>query len=399
MEEASQWKGHAKLGLELRGIFGRAELQETVAANHGKKVNALMLGFITDILAGHGAYDRTTGGIEYWSDRIRGWTALCALGGNVGVTLKQTTSIPAFGFEIGLAKTARFVFSAFTPDGLEAMKKIFNSEQRKTRWQVGNTEAVKNALARDNAGWFKKALQASMITNKLGDVVPALVVGQGIYRDCIARGMSEENAMAQTWMLIERTQQSGRMENQTSIQRRNRLGRMLYQFLTTQQQYLQYEIKAIRQMVADPSLKNAGKLTNTLLLNHLILTSLYWGMGELYKSMLGAEPPKDRLADWAVNCLLGPYASLYVLGFCTKTTLNRFLKGSWSAAKEDMLPMEGFIKRTIGDSARVLEAVFDEEKTTDELIDELADLVSGLNPVVRDVRKIMKAHQEVNMVK
>ena len=201
--------------------------------------------------------------------------------------------------------------------------------------------------------------------------------------------MSEENAMAQTWMLIERTQQSGRMENQPSIQRRNRLGRMLYQFLTTQQQYLQYEIKAIRQMVADPSLKNAGKLTNTLLLNHLILTSLYWGMGELYKSMLGSEPPKDRLADWAVNCLLGPYASLYVLGFCTKTTLNRFLKGSWEAAKGDMLPMEGFIKRTIGDSARVLEAIFDEEKTTDELIDELADLVSGLNPVVRDVRKVI----------
>ena len=52
--------------------------------------------------------------------------------------------------------------------------------------------------------------------------------------------------------------------------------------------------------------------------------------------------------------------------------------------------MEGFIKRTIGDSARVLEAVFDEEKSTDQLIDELADLVSGLNPVVRDVRKVIK---------
>ncbi len=35
-------------------------------------------------------------------------------------------------------------------------------------------------------------MQASMITNKIGDMVPGLVVGQGIYRVCIARGISEE---------------------------------------------------------------------------------------------------------------------------------------------------------------------------------------------------------------
>lgn len=109
MEEAAQWKGHAKLGLELRGIFGRSLVQETITGSHGRRANALVLGFITDILAGHGAYDRTTNGIEWVSDQIRGWTALCALGGNVGVTFKQMTSIPAFGFEIGLLKTAKYV--------------------------------------------------------------------------------------------------------------------------------------------------------------------------------------------------------------------------------------------------------------------------------------------------
>ena len=44
-----------------------------------------------------------------------------------------------------------------------------------------------------------------------------------------------------------------------------------------------------------------------------------------------------------------------------------------------MVPMESFVKRTIGDSARVMEAVFNEERTTDELIDAIADLASGLN--------------------
>lgn len=177
MEEAAQWKHHAKLGLEMRGIFGRGELQASVIANHGASVNSLMQGFITDILSGHGAYDRSTAGVQYFSDQIRGWTALCALGGNVGVTFKQTTSIPAFGFEIGLVNTAKYMVNAFTPEGIAAMRRIWDSEQRRTRWQVGSSEAVRNALSQQNAGVLKRMFQASMITNKLGDVVPALVVG------------------------------------------------------------------------------------------------------------------------------------------------------------------------------------------------------------------------------
>ena len=46
---------------------------------------------------------------------------------------------------------------------------------------------------------------------------------------------------------------------------------------------------------------------------------------------------------------------------------------------------------TIGDLARVMEAVFDEERTTDELIDAIADLAAGLNPIVRDARRVMAA--------
>ena len=53
--------------------------------------------------------------------------------------------------------------------------------------------------------------------------------------------------------------------------------------------------------------------------------------------------------------------------------------------------MESFVKRTIGDSARVMEAVFNEERTTDELIDAIADLAAGLNPVVRDARNRLLA--------
>lgn len=392
MEEGAQWKHHAQLGLEMRGIFGRAELQGAVISNHGEATNALMQGFITDVLAGKGAVDRSTGDVQYISDKIRGWTALCALGGNVGVMLKQTTSIPAFGFEIGLVDTARHIVSAFTPEGLAAMGKIWQSEQRKTRWDVGNSEAVANALNKQDAGWLKRAFQASMITNKLGDVVPALVVGQGVYRDCIARGMSEADAMAETWMLVERTQQSSRMENLASVQRRNRVGRIMFQFLSTQRQYLDYELRAIREVIAQPSSVNRWKkLGTTILLNHFILTSAYYWMGQLYKAMLGQEPPEDELTDWVITCLLGPYGSLFVAGFCCNYTLQRALKGYSYGGGSSMLPMESWLKNQVNDGAKLVEAIFDSEGDTwDNMLDAAGKWMSDLNSLFRDLRKIYR---------
>jgi hypothetical protein len=392
MEEGVQWKHHAQLGLEMRGIFGRSELQSAVIAHHGAQVNALMQGFITDILAGQGTVDRSMAGAQYFSDKVRGWTALCALGGNVGVMFKQTTSIPAFGFEIGLVNTARHFVSAFTPEGIQAMSAVWNSEQRKTRWDVGNSEAVANALNKKDAGWLKRAFQAAMITNKLGDVVPGLVVGQGIYRDCIERGMSAADAMAETWMIIERTQQSSRMENLASMQRRSRLGRTMFQFLSTQRQYLDYEMRAIRDVIANP--KSAGRWGNlgrTLVLNHFVLTSLYYWMGQLYKAMLGQEPPEDELTDWVITCLLGPFGSMFVAGFCCKYTLERALKGYSYGGGSSMLPMESWLTNQINDAGRLVEAIFSTEGSTwDEMLDAAGKWMSDFNSTFRDLRKIYR---------
>ncbi len=392
MEEGAQWKHHAQLGLEMRGIFGRSELQSAVIASHGNHANDLMQSFITDILAGQGAIDRTTGGTSVIGDEIRGWTALCALGGNVGVMFKQTTSIPAFGFEIGLVNTAKHMVTAFTPEGMAAMAKIWNSEQRKTRWDVGSSEAVQNALNRRDAGVLKRLFQASMITNKIGDAVPTLVVGQGIYRDLLEQGMSKEDAMAEMWSIAERTQQSGRMENQINVQRRNKLGRTFYQFLSTNNQMLQYETRAIRELMANPTaVKRWGKLGRVILLNHVILTSAYFWMGELYKACLGQEPPEDQLKDWVISCLLGSWGSLMVLGFMCKATLDRAIKGYSFGRGSSMLPMEGWMRTQINDGAKLTEAIFSAEGDTwDEMVDAAAKWMSDLNSTVRDLRKIYR---------
>ena len=394
MEEGEQWKAHARLGLEMRGIFGRSELQAAVIASHGTKANAIMLGFVTDILAGQGARQRAASGdaVENYTDWIRGWAALGALGGNVGVTFKQTTSIPAFGFEVGLVKTGRYMLSAFTPDGMSAMKKIWDSDERKNRWNVGNSEAVANALAGNDVSLLKRLMRASMITNKVGDCVPGLVCGQGIYRDCIEQGMDEEDAMAKTWMLIERTQQSGRIENQAGFQRRTKFGRALYQFLTTQQQYLSYEARAIRSVAAKPGdLKRWGELGETLLLNHFLLSSAYYWMGQLYKRLLGQEPDDDgELADWMVTCLLGPYGALYGLGITTTEAVNTWIKGRQVGTQGQLPSLSWASNFIVHDPARLVGACFDEEKTFDDVLDAAAKWASDSNAIFRDLRKVYR---------
>lgn len=394
MEEGEQWKAHAKLGLELRGIFGRSELQAAVIASHGTKANAVMLGFVTDILAGQGARQRAASGdsVENYTDWIRGWAALGALGGNVGVTFKQTTSIPAFGFEVGLVNTGRYMLSAFTPDGMAAMKKIWDSDERKNRWNIGNSEAVANALAGNDVSWLKRAMRASMITNKIGDCVPGLVCGQGIYRDCIEQGMDEEDAMAKTWMIIERTQQSSRVENQAGFQRRTKFGRALYQFLTTQQQYLSYEARAIRSVVAKPGdLGRWGKLGETLILNHFLLSSAYFWMGQLYKRLLGQEPDEDgELADWMVSCLLGPYGALYGLGITTTEAINTWVKGRQFGTQGQLPSLSWASNFFVHDPARLVGACFSDEKTFDDVIDAAAKWASDSNAIFRDLWKVYR---------
>ena len=396
MEEAEQWSAHAKLGLEMRGVFGRSALRKSIRANHGKSTDQLVQGFITDILSGRGAGDLTTNRFLLYADKLRGMAALGALGGNLGVTLKQTTSIPAFGFEIGLANTTKNILTAWSPDGFSAMSEIFNSEERRNRWDVGNSEAVRNALAMRSKNVLMKLLKASMITNKIGDVVPALVIGQGIYRDALAQGLSREDAMARTWIVIERTQQSSRLENQPEFVRRNRAARMLFQFLTTQVQYLGYEAKAIREVMARPGdVRRWGSLGGVLLLNHFLLTSLYYGMGQLWKRLLGQEPPKDEeMSDWIVTCLLGPFGALYTAGFTATDAIRNWVKGKQIGVRGAIgtLPALSWAGNILVlDPASLVSAIFSHDKgTLDDVLSAAGKWLSDFNATFRDARRVYR---------
>lgn len=393
MQESVTWQNRAVLGQEMRGIFGRAVLQSAVVGRYGKTALTQMQGFITDILTGGGSSATTeTAGLNAGIDAVRGYAALMALGGNVGVMLKQTTSMPAFAFELGLFDTARHITTAFTPDGMSAMREVWNSDQRKNRWGTGNSEAVANALRDDNPNAIKRILQASMVTNKLGDVAAILPVAQGIYRDQLRSGVDKQRAMTYTWMIAERCQQSSRVENLATLQRRNAIGRALYQFMSTQRQYLAFELLAARNMTARPSKENARKLASVVILNHLILPALYSGMGALWKAIVsGGEPPEDWIEDLVIAGLVGPFSALLVFGFTSTYTIEKMFG---RRPRATMLPMEGFAKSQMDDITRLVKHLADLGGDTDidTILSDADEWMKGAFAPYRDIRRAYESY-------
>ena len=238
-----------------------------------------------------------------------------------------------------------------------------------------------------------------MILNRAGDIVPALVIGQGIYRDALARGMSKENAMAYTWMLVERTQQSARIENQASFQRRNKLGKLLYQFLSTQHQYLQYQMRAFREVAARPGeLARYGRAARAVFLNHFVLSSAYFWAGEIFRAALGRDPSGDQMKDWFVSMLTGPYGAFFMAGATCVNSLNYAFKGRAFGGGKSPIPALDWAERNAETFIAFAQGLLDHPSTGDELLDEIGEFLDKLGkidvPLYRDWRKYRESSEK-----
>ena len=135
-----------------------------------------------------------------------------------------------------------------------------------------------------------------------------------------------------------------------------------------------------------------GSLGNVLLLNHFLLSSLYFGMGQLWKRLLGQEPPPDdELADWMVTCLLGPFGALYVAGFTATEALNVWVKGKKFGSQPTLPSLSWASNIIIHDPAGILGAIFSHDKgTLEDILSAAGKWLSDFNATFRDLRKVYR---------
>jgi len=404
-QENEHYLAWAKLSSDLRGIFGNSEVQDALVRALGKKSKTKFINMLQDNI--NGGYDSA-----YKSESVDSVRALFTFSKfflNARIGLKQPTSFPAFAFEIGLKDTGKHTATWATPEGFAAMKEILNSEQTKERLGKGQTEELRNAMKTMTPSKVGKLMRASMIANKVGDITPTLVVGQGIYRSLVneynesgmpldesevkSQGLPEgsdtakDRAMRRLFEIVEATQQSGKLKDQSEWQRRGGSWfKVLAQFTNTQRQFLEQEMVALEQLLANP--KEGARWANAvekIVINHVLLPMLYNAMNMFINALMGDAPDEDDAWLMAASMLSGPASGFVVFGALATSFIEGLIQGGFGFGSQ-LTPFAGILddSKTMG---AVVHAMLSAD--TDKVIEAVDKLGKSYVPPYREVRKVI----------
>ena len=333
--------------IELRGVFANRDVQEAIESAFGKKSKNTFLEGIQDFIN-----DGSNNGMKIKAIvKTRDWFTFSKFMFNARIGIKQITSVPAFGFEIGLRNTAKYASQAFTSDGIAAMKEILDSDLAKERLSMGNTEDIRHAMSTMSPTALRKVFKHAMIFNQLGDIVPTMFIGQGIYRSYTQEfhengatmADAKKEAMSKLFEIVESTQQSGKMKDQAGWQRRGGdLGRLLSTFTNTTRQYLEKEFVAAMKLAANPNWQNAKDFGRVAAINHLILPLGYNGMNLLINMALGDEPDEDDAKMMLASLVAGP-ASGFIFFGSILTAFSEVLVTGKKPQYKSITPLDGLI--------------------------------------------------------
>lgn len=306
--------------------FSDPEFSDVIRKHHGKAVLNDFREHVTTILAP----EQLDSGDFKAVNKLTSFAAISALGGNTLVMLRQMTGAPAFMFNMKSMDFAGYVTTALSPDGLKAVREICRENSWfKTRFGRALNDDLFAMTRGDGAFTATKAraLAWYMITNNLGDAVPILFVGQGIFRAtyeaCLNKGMNEaqakEVAHAEVARHAEASQQSNRVMNMSVFNRKNSsIARAVQQFKSTTQQFLSYEVRAISDVMARPTdAARWRRLGKVVLLNHIILPGAYSATTMLFDLLIGGDTDEwseEWFSKFVMPMLLGPASGIFFVG-------------------------------------------------------------------------------------
>lgn len=413
VEENEHFKNTADTAVEMRSVFSTKPVHDAIEHNYGKSYKNAFMTLIKDNInnGGPSTYDLKA------IDTIRGaWTASkFALNARIGI--KQVTSIPAFGLEIGLVDTGKYLSEAWTDEGRAAMKELWNSDLRKERWGAGNTEAINNAIGgMSSHTTLSKWVKRSMIFNNLGDMAPTLLIGQGIYRSYTdtyySQGPQTEaalkeakaRALSKTFQIVESTQQSSKLKDMAEWQRRGgSLGKMAAQFTNTTRQFLERDFTDIRGFLADPRFleedaktgkkkftKKFKRSASTVFINHVLLPGAYNGMNMVINKLMGDDIDED---DWWLmfaSMVSGPMSGFIVFGSMITGAIETGITGRAPWGNKSLTPFAG-IKDDVNNVVLATEGILTTD--WDQFDKAFTKLMKSLFAPYREVSKVIKNNE------
>lgn len=243
---------------------------------------------------------------------IPGWTAVAALGGNLVVMVKNIPAFSNFLREQGFRAFVRTAINPFVSpkETLGAIKELMGYSEFSSRWGNAKREELRaimdadvNSMSSRRArGLLKRLTYYYMSTNQIGDAVPILWFGSGIYRGLKRKlierhGLSEADAsrkaMLETVYVVEKTQLTRDVQNQSLFVRRTGvLGATVALFTREIQGQVAALAQATTDFLSSPNARKGKRLARAWAAAALNAT-LFGAVGEAFRTCLFGDDDEE----------------------------------------------------------------------------------------------------------
>lgn len=251
------------------------------------------------------------------------------------------------------------------------------------------------------AKFYKAGMQPIQIADWLTSINNAVAIYLKTEKALLDKGLSAEEAKARAVSAagshIERTQQSGRMHDQSEFARRVKFGRFLTLFSSAPMQLAQYEMRAFQKLKARQKGSVKG-FVNAILINHVLVPALVGMARNIFKAIVGTGDDDDELTEEqlakkeyedavtiAIDCILGPWSALPILGSLASVVANHTFGGpkyarTWSLSGASYI--DRLTKDTFEMSRDIVQYIVsdpDNAPNWNEVVKEFNDVMRYLN--------------------
>lgn len=413
-EIRAQTIGYSAVGIRLRDILAHRETQKAARETVGKRDIKTVLDHVKDVLVQNAAR-KDESAFFAPLNLARKWIAHFALAGNVPSAIKQLASMPVWanamlgGHEIGLRRTMHYLATVGTDEGRAAIRDLAESDGFKARYTMGWSEETQNILMNPSKSrilrYVEKAYDKGMIVNKAVDAISCLWMAQGFYRDArahfLSKGLAPDEAkrmaLAMTWSVCESGQQSGRIENMNSLQRKGGAGvAAIFQFKTAYLLQNAYLLQAIKEWRAGTP-GAMGRAIRAAFINCVWIPAFVQCVNLAWSALMGDEPPEEDpekwpkwLKDFGWSMIDGVTAPMFGVSTAAHTAYDA-VTGNWSWSQSSGIPAIDSAIRVTGDAVRAAADLFktvtcldaEEELTSEKLQKDVWRLLKDIAAPVR----------------
>ena len=254
-------------------------------------------------------------------DKMRMAHTFSSLAYDLGIMIKQFSSLPAYAFDMGMRNWLKYQ-TQFFKNPIENAKSMIETEYVQLRFKDGYSRDVAEGLKLQGGNkyqnWLLAGFKAGMMVGKVGDIVPVIAGGWAVRQhayDKARKTMSREDAMTRATlefeMATDRSQQAVDMKDLSSYSGGGSIAKLFTMYKTSPRQYYAVAYEALLDAKAGRGSKKDA--VRKMLIAHTVLPVVFQFISDSWK-MIGDDDKEYEWEDYVRAMLLGPINGLFIAG-------------------------------------------------------------------------------------